>query len=412
MTVPDYAPAALHNIEAERYVLAACLSANQAVEDVAEVLHPEDFYRPLHQDIFHAMIAMLLADEPITPVTLLAWLRRDKVRVEDMYVADLFALPATGVQAVAHARIVWDAAIRRRIDEAAIRMQQLAPQPGEDPADLIKRALAFLEGVSPHTRRALTLDEFMAQEGAQSSMLIPGLLARCERVILVAPEGSGKTEVGYQVAFGLAAGLHPFALTPMPAGRALLIDFENPLPNLQRRLSRFRAIASQSERWHPGNVAIYARTGGIDITRQEDAFELAEVIRRFKPDIVVGGPVYKMFDEGDDDRAKHRAITRFFDRERQRHGIAVWLETHAPIGLERGKRTLRPEGSGIWSKWPEFGIALATHGKDRGTMLVGRFRGDRERGRCWPEEITRNRMPEPCWPWTARFAPGTFDVPL
>ena len=48
----------VHDIEAERAVLAAMMQAPLAIEEVAEILAPGDFMRPLHQDLYRAMIAM------------------------------------------------------------------------------------------------------------------------------------------------------------------------------------------------------------------------------------------------------------------------------------------------------------------------------------------------------------------
>ena len=400
----------VHDIDAERYTLAACLMAPGTLEDVADVVMPEDFYRPAHQDIFHALLIMYLAGEAISPVTLAAWMTRDGVKIDRMYLAELYAIPATAPMAISHARLVWDCAVRRRVQDAGVRLGQLARQPDMDPAEILARAQAHLEGSAAvrEGNQALRLPEHLRLKDETTTPVIEGLVNHQDRVVVVAFEGAGKTQLAIQVAFGVGAGVHPLTFEAMPAGRALIADFENPQANLQRRCRAFAEVAAQSPRWDEDNVMVYSRPGGIDLSLPDHAFRFAEVVRRARPDIIVAGPIYKMMTEtGDGDTARHAAITRFFDRMRELHGCAVWLETHAPIQVAQGKRAMRPIGSGIWSRWPEFGIALLP-GKDPGSLTVDRFRGDRDQDRAWPERLDRNRIPGARWPWVAVFPTGSL----
>jgi len=72
------------------------------------------------------------------------------------------------------------------------------------------------------------------------------------------------------------------------------------------------------------------------------------------------------------------------------------------------QRDLRPLGSGVWQRWPEFGISLRADPENRGELKVGRFRGDRDE-RQWPMRLTRPAWGEPWrWPWKAVYPKGTF----
>ena len=44
-----------HSREAEESVIGAVLLSEEAVNEVMDVIHPEDFYVPAHQAIFEAM---------------------------------------------------------------------------------------------------------------------------------------------------------------------------------------------------------------------------------------------------------------------------------------------------------------------------------------------------------------------
>lgn len=404
-----------NNIPAEQAVLGAMMSTPQAIEDVTEIVGPADFFRPLHQDIFMAMVAMFSCNEPVTPHTLRAWLERDKVRFDPLYLVDLYSRGVPGAMAAAHARLVWECSVRRKMEETGTRLAQMAIQLDVDMSELIDRGLEQLTSLATHATPeddgALSLNAFMALKTDRTAPVIPGLLDHQDRVVVVGGEGDGKTELAFQVGLALICGQHPFTRTQIPPGRVVICDLENPETNLQRRLRRLIRIADQFAGWTPGNLAIWAKPGGIDLTKPRDAFKLADVIRKHKPDLVIVGPLYKAGTESEDGSTyPHAQVCKFFDQMRERHGCAVWLETHAPMSITGGKRSMRPLGSGIWSRWPEFGIALSRNGKTGG-LLLERFRGDREEGRSWPEKIERNRTGAG-WPWTARYPDGFFDQPL
>jgi replicative DNA helicase len=79
-------------------------------------------------------------------------------------------------------------------------------------------------------------------------------------------------------------------------------------------------------------------------------------------------------------------------------GVAVIIETHAPHAASSGHRDLRPIGSSVWLRWPEFGHGLrpvADEGPDAHEFHP--FRGDRDR-RDWPKVLYKNAKP---WPWHA-----------
>jgi replicative DNA helicase len=132
------------------------------------------------------------------------------------------------------------------------------------------------------------------------------------------------------------------------------------------------------------------------------------VIEQARPALLVCGPVYKMLiDRGERGEQLYSTVTGFLDRVRERHGCALWLEHHAPL-QQGARRELRPIGSALWTRWPEYGIGLrpsidATDPK--GTLLVEQFRGAREGERkVWPEKLYYDSP----WPWKGRYAAGTF----
>lgn len=58
------------NIEAEKSVLAACMLSQEAVEEIATKLLPENFYRPAHRRIFEAVMDLYVRHIPIDQISL------------------------------------------------------------------------------------------------------------------------------------------------------------------------------------------------------------------------------------------------------------------------------------------------------------------------------------------------------
>ena len=86
-------------------------------------------------------------------------------------------------------------------------------------------------------------------------------------------------------------------------------------------------------------------------------------------------------------------VAKYLDYIRDSYQCALWLEHHAPLGESMTNRQLRPFGSAVWSRWPEFGIAL-TPDISSGvayTYDVKHFRGARD-DRPWPTKIKRGRL--------------------
>ncbi len=63
------------NLEAESSVLGGILLENEAINQVLELLRPEDFYRESHRKIFRAMIEITDRSEPVDLITLSEFLK-------------------------------------------------------------------------------------------------------------------------------------------------------------------------------------------------------------------------------------------------------------------------------------------------------------------------------------------------
>jgi len=106
------------NVQAEQAILGGVLINNDALNQVTDVLAPDDFYREAHQSIFEGMLELYNAGEPIDLITLSRILERkkrlDKAGGAD-YLASLVEAVSTSAGALHHAEIVKDLSIRRKL---------------------------------------------------------------------------------------------------------------------------------------------------------------------------------------------------------------------------------------------------------------------------------------------------------
>lgn len=260
------------------------------------------------------------------------------------------------------------------------------------------------------TGRLVTWSEFVGETGDDSyDWVIPGLLERNERVIVVAAEGVGKTMLARQVAICVGMGIHPFTYQPIKPQVTLSIDLENP-ERIIRRTSRSIYTAAHAVSKNPKPQAhLLIKPQGFDLLRMEDRAVLEEMLEKTNPSILVMGPLYKSFIDpgGRTSEAVAIEVARYLDTIRDVYQCAMWLEHHAPLGTSMTTRDLRPFGSAVWSRWPEFGISLQP---DQTGMPfhydVRHFRGARDE-RQWPVRIKRGKR----FPFEVVDWPPTTKIP-
>jgi replicative DNA helicase len=107
-----------HNMEAERSILAGILINNDALNQVLDVLAPDDFYREAHMHLFEGMIGLYNNSEPIDLITLSHHLDQSN-RLETAggtdYLASLVDAVSTSAGIGYHAKIVRDLSVRRKL---------------------------------------------------------------------------------------------------------------------------------------------------------------------------------------------------------------------------------------------------------------------------------------------------------
>lgn len=107
-----------HNIEAEQALLGAILVDNRTLENVGDIIRPEEFYAPVHQRIYSNIITITERGQHADPVTLSAYFENDADLAERggaQYLTDLAAGVVSVINAEHYARLINDLFIRRSL---------------------------------------------------------------------------------------------------------------------------------------------------------------------------------------------------------------------------------------------------------------------------------------------------------
>lgn len=244
--------------------------------------------------------------------------------------------------------------------------------------------------------RLVNWSDFIKESDQENyEWVIEGLLERGERVIVVAAEGVGKTMLARQVAILAGNGIHPFTYQRMRQIRTLTVDLENPERIIRRTSRKIMEAAIRRGYAAKPDVHLLIKPAGLDLLTVSDRQILEAHIEEIKPELLVMGPLYKSFVDpgGRTSEAVAVEIAKYLDYIRDTYRCALWLEHHAPLGTSMSTRDLRPFGSAVWSRWPEFGLSL-TPDLTSGTAFtydVKHFRGARDE-RQWPTKMKRGTL--------------------
>ena len=190
------------DIAAEQCVLGGMLLSKEAIADVVETIRSRDFYRPVHESIFDAILDLYARGEPADPVTVAAELtKRGEIgKIGGApYLHTLISSVPTAANAGYYARIVHERAILRRLVAAGTKIVQLGYAVEGDVDDVVDAAQAEVFAV---TERRVSEDYVILND------LLPEALDEIESI-----GTRGGQMVGVPTGFAdlddLTNGLHP-----------------------------------------------------------------------------------------------------------------------------------------------------------------------------------------------------------
>ena len=368
---------------AERALLGAALLDPRIVPAVR--LGERDFASLLHGLLWDAIGQAHRAGVTPDPATVAAYMPTGMAGEAARVLVDVVG-DGIVANAEAYAEAVRDAAERRRVASVLTGLQQRihdAARPVADTLAVAETELFAVTALDAVAETLWTLDEFIDRPMPDLEWTVPGLLAAGERLVLTGVEGYGKSVLMRQLAVTIGAGVHPFSLRTIPRKKVLFVDCENPERIMMSKLDEIRRVVRARGQTAP-STWIKRYPGGLDLTQPRDRLELHHVLTLTRPDLLLIGPVYKLYVGGSNAREEDlaRQVTDTLDKLREEFGFSLILEHHSPhaaSGMER--RNVRPIGSSLWLRWPEFGFGLRPH---EGTALTDRdaevvpWRGSRD----------------------------------
>ncbi|KDN75240.1 hypothetical protein DF19_25135 [Streptomyces olindensis] len=410
-----------HDIEAERAYLGALPHAGREARRVHQLVASTDFYQPAHTTIHATAGALIDSNEPVDPITLTNALRAAGNLASvggAAYISSLAHGLFSPTEAEHYAEIIRGLAQRRALITAGQQIMQRGFDPtAGDPADLAEEAVALARDVRDQGRAiadapVTDMHDFLTIED-HYDWVIPGLLEHGDRLILTAGEGGGKSVMLRQIAVATAAGVNPFTIQPSEYGpkKVLVLDCENSEPQSRRH---YRPLMNAAARAHMpvkrGMLHIDVRPEGVDLTKAHGRAWLMRRVETVMPDLLVIGPIYQLH-TGDPSSEDHaRRVTTALNEARVTANCAMVMEAHAPHGNGFGSRALRPAGSSLWLRWPEFGFGLQpvedskSAIRDRARRLTP-WRGLRDE-RAFPQFVREGQRGS--WPWVP-YTPADID---
>jgi replicative DNA helicase len=210
--------------DAEQSVLGSMLLSKDAIADVVESVRGADFYRPVHETIYDAMIDLYGRGEPVDPITTTAELQRrgELARIGGApYLHTLSASVPIAANAGYYAEIVREKAILRRLVDAGTRIAQMG-YAGEGEIDqVVDRAQAEVYAVT---------DKRASDDYAPLSAIMESTLDEIEAINNRDGEMIG-VPTGFADLDELTNGLHPGQMV-IVAGRPAMgkaLALETPL---------------------------------------------------------------------------------------------------------------------------------------------------------------------------------------
>ncbi|OGY63725.1 MAG: replicative DNA helicase [Candidatus Harrisonbacteria bacterium RIFCSPLOWO2_02_FULL_41_11] len=142
------------NIDAEQSVLGALMLDKNAVINVADILAPEDFYKPAHEKIYNTILDLYGKREPIDILTVTEKLRVENVLREiggSAYLSKLMEMVPTAAHIEHYAKIVRGKKVLRDLIKTSAEITENAIDETEDIETLLDSIEQKIFAISQHS---------------------------------------------------------------------------------------------------------------------------------------------------------------------------------------------------------------------------------------------------------------------
>ncbi len=127
----------MNSIYAEQSLCGAVLIDARCLDAARAIVRPEDFQMEQTRAVFAAALRLADAGEAVDPVTIQAEAAKTGCDLPNRYLAELMEITPTAANALQHARIVRDAAVRRSAAELAENVLEWVGDTTKEPNQLI-----------------------------------------------------------------------------------------------------------------------------------------------------------------------------------------------------------------------------------------------------------------------------------
>jgi len=140
---PSYLKVPPNNIEAEQAILGGVLINNDAMNQIMDILSPDDFYREAHETLFEGMVNLYARKVEVDIITLSSFLAKqgsfEKAGGGD-YLASLAEAVSTSAGIAYHAQIVKSLSVRRKLIGQCSRISDACFEDRGETDDLLELA--------------------------------------------------------------------------------------------------------------------------------------------------------------------------------------------------------------------------------------------------------------------------------
>jgi replicative DNA helicase len=358
-------------------------------DTVFSIVDVEDFTPGRNQTIASIIIA-LMRDGEVNPMSVMHKCSQASTELTN-YFTTRIASEHYGT-ATYCANAVRDHATRQRVTATITRAYQALTVTSRPVDEVVAELGVDLEVAEASMNSGMTVIDYteMIETPEESRpWVLPQMLRTNERLIITGPEGGGKSVLIAQLALGASMGvntLDPKVGIHEPL-RVLMLDVENDRLQIKSNMKKVMPYLNEMSGGRKPLIE-WVNVRDIDLS---DPVERQRVIRLAKermPQLMYMGSLYKLAPEGEKSDAQFTHVSRTVDRIRAETGTSMLLEAHTGHGMNNDRNgAMRPYGSSMWLRWPEFGMAMIPSRTK--PVRIKHWRGARSDDRTWPAGLKR-----------------------
>lgn len=142
------------NLEAEQSVLGALMLDKNAIINVADILLPEDFYKPAHAKIYESILKLYEKREPIDILSVTSKLKNENILQEvggNSYLTQLMESVPTSAHAEHYAKIVKEKRVLRDLIKTSAEITEHAVDASDDVENILDTIEQKIFAISQHS---------------------------------------------------------------------------------------------------------------------------------------------------------------------------------------------------------------------------------------------------------------------